>query len=65
MGNGYRGMGYPCNGHMGSGVQGYVAHGQWGTGGMGPIDNGVQGYGAHGESGTGGMRYRGYGSHGQ
>ena len=40
-------------GHMGNGVQGYGAHGQWGTGGMayrgmGPIDNGT-----HGQLGTG------------
>ena len=37
----YRGMGY-----MSNGVQGYGAHGQWGTGG-----NGVQGYRAHGQWG--------------
>ena len=56
---GYRGMGHISNGVqgawvwgtcMGNEVQGYGAHGQWGTGAMGHIGNGAQS-----AMGTGGM----------
>ena len=60
------GMGHMGNGAHGQLVQRLGAHGQWDTGGIGPMDkwamgyrgmdhmgNGVHGYGAHGQWGTG------------
>ena len=46
---GYRGMGHMGNeAHWGYRVQGYGAHGVWGTRGMGHVGNGI-----HGQWGTG------------